>query len=87
MKKSIFTITALLALSFGAHAQNPLIALQIQGPEIMTPYQLRGINDFEAQQRENDYRHEQRLRDLQQYQQQQDIIDALKKYDDFMNGR
>ena len=75
-----FCIGVLIAIAHAgnANAQNPYIPLQIQPVQIMTPYELQGIDNYEQRRRENQYRYEQRLRDLQQYQQQQELIDAIK---------
>ena len=79
-EKATILASFVIGMIIGANdacAQNPYIPLQIQPVQIMTPYELSGIESYEQSQLENQYRYEQRLRDLQQYQQQQEIIDQL----------
>ena len=80
-EKAMILASFVIGMIIGANdacAQNPYIPLQVQPVQIMTPYELQGIDNYEQRQLENQYRYEQRLRDLQQYQQQQELIDAIK---------
>ena len=83
MNEKQYKIIVLLACLFiimmvsTANAGNPYI--QIQPPQIMTPYELRGIDSYEQRHRENEARYERQMYEMQRYQQAQEAIEQLEE--------
>jgi len=68
----------IVTISDCAKAANPLIPLYTEQPQIMTPYELDGIDTYEQRRMIEDFERQQQMQQMQDYQYQQEQLKLLR---------
>ena len=76
----VMVTTVLLIVSIGlVQAANPLIPLYTEQPQIMTPYELDGIDTYEQRRMIEAFERQQQMQQMQEYQYQQEQLKLLRE--------